>query len=148
MQLSARQRELFVGKDAGDIFPEYYVLRVNDFDSVVKTPLDEWIQFLKTGRIGDDATAKGLPEACEKLRVDSLSLIDRQAYVRDMEAQQYQHSVIWTSWYEGRMKGLEESRARGQKETDWENARKMKAKGYPIEDIVEMTGLTKDEVDL
>ena len=51
LQLSVRQRELFVGKNAGDIFPEYYVLRVNDFDKVAKTPLDEWIEFLKTGRI-------------------------------------------------------------------------------------------------
>lgn len=38
LQLSVRQRELFVGKDAGDIFPEYYVLRMNDFDSVAKPP--------------------------------------------------------------------------------------------------------------
>ena len=41
LRLSARQQEIFIGKDAGDIFPEYYVLRVNDFDRVAKTPLDE-----------------------------------------------------------------------------------------------------------
>ena len=46
LKLSARQQELFIGKDAGDIFSEYYVLRVNDFDKVAKTPLDEWIKKL------------------------------------------------------------------------------------------------------
>ena len=51
LKLSVRQRELFVGKDAGDVFPEYYVLRVNDFDTVARTPLDEWVKFLKTGEI-------------------------------------------------------------------------------------------------
>lgn len=51
LKLSARQQEIFTGKDAKDIFPEYYVLRVNDFDKVAKTPLDEWIKFLKTGEI-------------------------------------------------------------------------------------------------
>ena len=79
LQLSIRQRERFIGKDAGDIFPEYYVLRVNDFDKIAKTPLDEWIEFLKTGNIDSSATAKGLPEARERLRVDSLSDQDRRA---------------------------------------------------------------------
>ena len=77
LQLSVRQRELFVGKNAGDIFPEYYVLRVNDFDKVAKTPLDEWIEFLKTGVIEQTATAKGLPEARERLRVDALPPVRR-----------------------------------------------------------------------
>ena len=63
LRLSVRQREIFVGKEAGDLFPEYYVLRVNDFDKVAKTPLDEWIQFLKTGEIEGSSIAKGLPEA-------------------------------------------------------------------------------------
>ena len=67
LKLSTRQREQFVKQEAGDIFPEYYVLRVNEFDELAKTPLDEWIYFLKTGEIDEHATAKGLPEAREKL---------------------------------------------------------------------------------
>lgn len=51
LQLSVRQKELFVGKEAGDIFPEYYVLKVNEFDQIARTPLDEWVRFLKTGEI-------------------------------------------------------------------------------------------------
>ena len=116
LQLSIRQRERFIGKDAGDIFPEYYVLRVNDFDKIAKTPLDEWIEFLKTGNIDSSATAKGLPEARERLRVDSLSDQDRRAYIHDMEALRYQRSVIKTGWYEGRAEGLKEGRAEGRAE--------------------------------
>lgn len=135
LQLSVRQRELFVGKDAGDIFPEYYVLRVNDFDTVAKTPLDEWIQFLKTGRIEEDATAKGLPEAREKLRVDCLPPADRQAYKRDMEALRYQRSVIKTGWYEGRAEGI------------LETARNLKKLGMDATLIAQATGLSADEID-
>ncbi len=80
LKLSVRQQELFIGKDAGDIFPEYYVLRVNDFDKVAKTPLDEWIKFLKTGEIDKEATAKGLPEARERLRIDTLPDVEKRAY--------------------------------------------------------------------
>lgn len=135
LQLSVRQRELFVGKDAGDIFPEYYVLRVNDFDTVAKTPLDEWIQFLKTGRIEEDATAKGLPEAREKLRVDCLPPADRQAYKRDMEALRYQRSVIKTGWYEGRAEGI------------LETARNLKKLGMDATLIAQATGLSADEIE-
>lgn len=134
LQLSVRQRELFVGKDAGDIFPGYYVLRVNDFDTVAKTPLDEWIQFLKTGRIEEDATAKGLPEAREKLRVDCLPPADRQAYKRDMEALRYQRSVIKTGWYEGRAEGI------------LETARNLKKLGMDATLIAQATGLSADEI--
>ena len=120
LRLSVRQQELFVGKVAGDVFPEYYVLRVNDFDKVAKTPLDEWVRFLKTGEIDAAAKAKGLPEARERLRIDSLSVAERRAYVRDMEALRYQRSVIKTGWddghREGRKEGLAEGRAEGRAE--------------------------------
>lgn len=116
LKLSVRQRELFIGKDAGDIFPEYYVLRVNDFDKVAKTPLDEWIKFLKTGEIDSSATAKGLPEARERLRIDSLSEAEKRAYVNHMEALRYQRSVIKTGIIEGRAEGRAQGLAEGRAE--------------------------------
>lgn len=138
LKLSVRQREVFVGREAGDIFPEYYVLRVNDFDKVAKTPLDEWVQFLKTGEIDRTATAKGLPEARERLRVDSLSAPEKQAYYRDMEAQRYQRSVIKTGWYEGIAKGRQEERQ--------SNARNLKQLGVSPEIIAKATGLSLEEI--
>ena len=170
LQLSVRQREIFVGKDAGDIFPEYYVLRVNDFDKVAKTPLDEWIEFLKTGSIDQSATAKGLPEARERLRVDSLPDVDKRAYIRDMEALRYQRSVIKTGWYEGRAEGRKEGRAEGRKEglaegeakgraaakaesaLEMKNrlkemAKRMKDAGMSTEAIVGFTQLTPEEIE-
>ena len=170
LQLSIRQRERFIGKDAGDIFPEYYVLRVNDFDKIAKTPLDEWIEFLKTGNIDSSATAKGLPEARERLRVDSLSDQDRRAYIHDMEALRYQRSVIKTGWYEGRAEGLKEGRAEGRAEGLAEGeakgraeakaesekemalrmremAKKMKEAGMPVETIAHFTQLALEEIE-
>ena len=129
LQLSVRQRELFVGKEAGDIFPEYYVLRVNEFDRIAKTPLDEWIKFLKTGEIDKNATAKGLPEAREKLRIDSLPEAEKRAYYRDMEAIRYQRSVIKTGWYEGRAEGRAEGRVEGRAEGRAEGLKEGKDEG-------------------
>ena len=106
LKLSTRQREQFVKQEAGDIFPEYYVLRVNEFDELAKTPLDEWIYFLKTGEIDEHATAKGLPEAREKLRIDKLSPSEKGQYYAHMEALRYQkmdrRACGWTSGRQSR----------------------------------------------
>lgn len=155
LKLSARQQEIFTGKDAKDIFPEYYVLRVNDFDKVAKTPLDEWIKFLKTGEIDKEATAKGLPEARERLRIDTLPDAEKRAYYRDMEALRYQRSVIKTGWdeghtegfKEGRAKGRAEGRAEGEKMKAKEVAKRMKEMGLSVKDIIQCTGLTHGEIE-
>lgn len=155
LRLSARQQEIFTGKDAKDIFPEYYVLRVNDFDKVAKTPLDEWIKFLKTGEIDKEATAKGLPEARERLRIDTLPDVEKRAYYRDMEALRYQRSVIKTGWdeghtegfKEGKAKGRAEGRAEGEKMKAKEVAKRMKEMGLSVKDIIQCTGLTHGEIE-
>ena len=155
LKLSVRQQELFIGKDAGDIFPEYYVLRVNDFDKVAKTPLDEWIKFLKTGEIDKEATAKGLPEARERLRIDTLPDAEKRAYYRDMEALRYQRSVIKTGWdeghtegfKEGKAKGRAEGRAEGEKMKAKEVAKRMKEMGLSVKNIIQCTGLTHEEIE-
>ena len=122
LKLSVRQNEKFFGKKeldimkrkgAGDVFPEYYVLRVNDFDKVAKTPLDEWIEFLKTGNISEKATAAGLVEARECLRVDSLSVHDKQAYYRHMESVRHMKSLFETSRDEGYQEGMNLGMAKG-----------------------------------
>ena len=151
LKLSVRQQELFIGKDAGDIFPEYYVLRVNDFDKVAKTPLDEWIKFLKTGEIDKEATAKGLLEARERLRIDTLPDAEKRAYYRDMEALRYQRSVIKTGWDEGHTEGFKEGKAKGRAEGEKmkakEVAKRMKEMGLSVKDIIQCTGLTHGEIE-
>ena len=162
LKLSTRQREQFVKQEAGDIFPEYYVLRVNEFDELAKTPLDQWIYFLKTGEIDEHATAKGLPEAREKLRIDRLSPSEKSQYYAHMEALRYQRSVIETGWIEGHAegraegiaegraesiaKGREEGIAEGQNLEKRQIAANLKKQGLPIEIIANCTGLSPEEI--
>lgn len=159
LKLSVRQNEKFFGnkeldvmkrKAASDLFPEYYVLRVNDFDKVATTPLDEWIEFLKTGNISAKAKAAGLPEARERLRVDALSDKDKQAYYRHMESVRHMKSLFDTSRDEGNEegmdKGLAKGLAKGRSERAKEIAKQLKAMGLTTEQIAQATGLTLDEI--
>ena len=175
LKLSIRQNEKFFGikddklelrKSPGDLFPEYYILRVNDFDKVATTPLDEWIEFLKTGSISSKATAAGLPEARERLRVDSLSQKDKQAYFRHLEAVRHMKSLFDTSRdegyqdgltegiikgeakgrAEGRIEGRAEGRAEGRVEEKKEIALNLLAYNTPIDIIAKSTGLSIEEI--
>ena len=60
--------------------PEYYILRVNQFNDIAKNSLDEWIYFLKNEEIKDKFRAKGLDRAKEVLDVMKLGDKDRAVY--------------------------------------------------------------------
>ena len=135
LMLSKKQREMFDREKAGDVFPEYYVLKVNDFDSVAKTPLDEWIDFLKTGNIDDRYTAKGLPEAREKLRIDRLPDEERRAYIREMERRMVENDAMKSSHIDGVDEGIKRV------------ATNLKRDGMPIEKISQMTGLSEQDIE-
>jgi predicted transposase/invertase (TIGR01784 family) len=113
LRLSVRQQEQFRCAAAGDIFPEYYILRVDEFNKVAVTPLDEWFLFLKTGEISDNATAPGLPEAKERLRRDKMTKEEQCEYDAHIENLRYQRSVIQTCIIEGKAEGLIEGKAEG-----------------------------------
>ena len=72
LKLSKRQKEVFKRKNVWDIFPEYYLLRVNKFDEEVKEPLQEWISFLKTGEIPKSYTAQGLATGLSESEIAKL----------------------------------------------------------------------------
>ena len=65
LQLSPFQKQTFKADEVSQLYPEYYILKVNDFDRWSKVPLEQWIYFLNTGEIPEDATAPGLSEARE-----------------------------------------------------------------------------------
>ena len=138
LKLSARQRELYGGEEPGDLMPEYYVLKVNNFNDVAKDTLDEWISFLKTGEIPEHPKAKGLAEAKERLRVDSLPEDERRAYYRDLKQRMDLNGVMNSKYIDGKDEGIKEEKVN--------IARMMKAKNYPRADIVEMTGLSAEEI--
>jgi predicted transposase/invertase (TIGR01784 family) len=142
LPLSAKQHQLLGGKEPGDVMPEYYVLKVNGFDAVAQDRLDEWISFLKTGDIKDSFTAKGLAEARERLRVDSLPDDERREFFRELERQMVENDVMDSKYIDGKDEGLKE----GKKEREKEIAQEMKADGIPFATIIKYTGLSEEEI--
>ncbi|MCW3808033.1 hypothetical protein [Plebeiibacterium marinum] len=140
LKLSAKQTELLGGKiEPFQIFPEYYVIKVNKFDDVAKDTLDEWIYYLKNNEIKDEFTAKGIEKAKELWRVDKLSEDEQKNYFRHIEDLRYGASMAWT------MKVDAEDRVKKQKAI--EIARTLLEKGISKDIIKDSTGLSDSEID-
>jgi predicted transposase/invertase (TIGR01784 family) len=108
LRLSGAQRKVF-GKDtAADVYPEYYLLKINNFDDVAKDTLDEWIYFLKHNVIRDEFKAKGMSMAREILQRDNLTPEEQKAYDYMMRLRSEDLSAIASSKLEGRIEGREE----------------------------------------
>ncbi len=150
LKLSKKQQEVFRKKNVWDIFPEYFLLRVNKFDEEVKEPLQEWISFLKTGDIPQNYTAQGLDKAREVMRVSELDDEERKAYERYIDSIRISKSVAKSYDYLGYSRGLEEGekkgRAEGRAEALLNTVRKAKAMGMDVEQIALLTGLSADEI--
>lgn len=116
LQLSHKQKERFQREKVADIYPEYYLLKVNQFDDVAKDSLDEWIYFLKNEEIKDEFQARGLRQAKETLDVLQLPDAERRAYDVYLEDLRYQASMYFSSYGDGKYDGLKEGRAAGLKE--------------------------------
>ncbi|MDR0691724.1 MAG: Rpn family recombination-promoting nuclease/putative transposase [Prevotellaceae bacterium] len=102
LQLSVSQRKVFGIQEAGDIYPEYYILKVNNFNDVAKDRLDEWIYFLKHNAVKDEFKAKGLDKAREVLARDRLSAEDRREYDYLEKIRSHNLSMIASAKDEGR----------------------------------------------
>ena len=162
LKLSPFQQQTFKVSEVSQLYPEYYILKVNDFDKWSKVPLEQWIYFLNTGEIPDDATAPGLPEARERLKLDTLSKAELEAYYRHLDNVVILRDNINTErmegraegraeghaegLVEGRAEGLVEGRAEGADEKNRENARNMKQIGLSVDVIRQVTGLSEDEI--
>jgi len=141
--LSAKQTEFLEKKEPYEIFPEYFVIKVNQFNDIAKNTLDEWIYYLKNNEIKEGFTAKGINKARELWRLDTLSEEEQKKYQRHLEDLRYGASMAWT------MKVDEEDRIRKEGETKnaIKVAKKMKKSGMEISLISEMTGLPMEEIE-
>ena len=138
LKINTRDKGIIKIKTPEEIFPEYFIIRVNEFNKVAKTPLEEWIDYLKSGHIKEDTTAPGLQEARQKLQYLKMDKAERKAYDRHIDNIMVQNDVLDTAKMEGRAEGLQD----GKKTV----ARNLKAMGMDIEAIAKATGLGKEEI--
>ena len=103
--MTAKQKELFEAKTAGELYPEYYLLDVTNFNDVATDTLDEWIYYLKNSKIKDDFVAKGMKEVREYLDYEALSPEEKRQYEKAIDKRLGWDSAIYSAKEEGRDEG-------------------------------------------
>ncbi len=165
LKISDKEENVLKMKTPDKLFPEYFIIRVNEFNQVAKTPLEEWIEYLKSGKISDSTDAPGLKEAKQKLQYLKMTKEERTAYDKHIDDIMIQNDVLDTAkieglaegraiglaegraegraigLQEGRAEGLAEGRAEGNNEGKTEVAINLKRMGMSDDDISKVTGL-------
>ena len=175
LELNPFQKEKFEVDTVSQLFPEYYILKVNDFDKVAKSPIEEWIYYFKTGTLPENASAPGLDKVRELLRIDQMSEAERKAYEYHLYDMARLHDTVTSGYEEGRFegrlagmaegraegraeglaeglaegkrKGIEEGMAKGKQEEKILNARNLKRLGISLDIIAKATGLSPKEIN-
>ena len=101
LQLSAREQNVYKLQQIEKLYPEYYIIKVNQFDGLAKNGLDEWIYFFKNDEIKADFKAKGLGEAKEKLNIlnfNKKELAEYESFIKDWR---YENSLVVSNYESG-----------------------------------------------
>lgn len=147
LELSPFQKQTFKVDKVSQLYPEYYILKVNDFNRVAKTPLEEWIYYLNTGNVPEHATAPGLDKVKEQLKLDRMSREELNAYYKHLDNIVILRDNIMTERAEGRAEGIEEGMEKGKNEEKRAIARNLKSLGLSSEQIQAATGLSVKEIE-
>ena len=154
LKLNASQADLYKTKQIESIYPEYYLIRVKNFNDVAKDTLDQWIYFLKNEEVHDNFQAKGLAEAKDVLDYLKFSPEERRSYQRYQESLHYQASLYETNYtaakiegiIEGKIEGKLEGKIEGKIEEKRDIAKALKANQVALAIIMASTGLSEEEI--
>jgi len=156
--LNERQKELYGKEQIENIYPEYYIIKINKFDDIAKDSLDEWIYFLKNGEVKKEFKARGLEKANEEMSVMKLDEEERKNYERHIEQKRYENSMITSKYKEGKLegrqegreegmaKGRQEGRQEGREEERKKTIKKMLKSGMQPQEIAEILGVAEEKI--
>ena len=113
LELDIRQQKQYGKIQINHIYPEYYLIRLNNFNSIATTSLDEWIYFLKNEEIKDDFKAKGIQKAKKSFSILSMTEAEQEAYARYQDDLRYQASLVESNYGLGLREGREAGRVEG-----------------------------------
>ena len=149
LQLSQAQKEKFLYDEVYEIYPEYYVIKINAFNDIAKSTLDEWIYFFKHSEVPKNFKAKGLQEVQEKMRIERLSPQEKADYERHQLNLVSERNIIDTAKIEGRMEGRVEGEAIGREKGEAigrEKEKNLQALKNLLQLIIEIPDLSNEKL--
>lgn len=97
-----------------NIFPEYYLIRVESFPDLIAEGLDEWIYMLKHESVRSEFSSKNIQKAGEKLDFLKMNPKNKKQYERYLMNLVSERDIINTAKEEGREEGRDEGIDQGE----------------------------------
>ena len=120
-------------------------------DGILNKNLEDWLKFIDNQNVTDVKDDK-IIKAISKMNLFRGDEVMKAIYEAELKARFDKIEYINEGKEEGKKEGLNEGikkgREEGLKEKSIEIARNMLKKGYKIEDIAEISGLSKEEINL
>ncbi|MEA3227580.1 MAG: Rpn family recombination-promoting nuclease/putative transposase [Campylobacterota bacterium] len=138
LKLNEKQKELYRVDDVENIYPEFYLIKIRNFNDKSKDTLDEWINFLKNETIPDNVSAKGLIKAKETLDYLKMNDDERVEYEHYQKSLHDQASAYESTYIIGSIDGAKKEKL--------EIATNLLKANINIEIIKSSTGLTDEEL--
>jgi len=125
--------------------------KFNKTEDELETMFDKWLFVLRNlSRLFERPKAlqeRVFTKLFEQAEIARFSPEERRGYEDSVKAYRDINNAINTAKKEAKAEGLVEGEAIGAQKTARENARKMKSKGFSVEDIAEVTGLSIEEIE-
>ncbi|MGX6959690.1 MAG: hypothetical protein ACIPMY_00135 [Rickettsia endosymbiont of Pentastiridius leporinus] len=128
--------------DAYNVFPEYFVISVPNFNYIVKDELDEWLYAVKHSEVKEDFKSPYMKKVAERLNILKMTIKEQIIYRAYMNKSFKERDYIVSAEEKGLEKGLEQ----GIKQKALRTAKKMLADNEPIVKIVKYTDLSIEEI--
>jgi predicted transposase/invertase (TIGR01784 family) len=132
----------------------YVYLEMPKFDkaeSELVSMYDKWLFVLKNlTRLMERPAAlqeRVFTRLFEQAEIARFTPDESRIYEESLKQYRDMHNVVNSAERRGREEGRREGRREGRMDAKREAARKMKARGYPIADIAEITGLSVEDIE-
>ena len=113
LELNEKQKELYQADKLEKLYPEFYLIKIKNFNDTAKDTLDEWINFLKNEEIAENPKAKGLLKAKETLDYLKMDDKERAEYNNFQKNLHDQASAYESTYVIGKIEGHKEGREVG-----------------------------------
>jgi len=142
LTLSPAEENLYHTIEIAKVYPEYYIIKVNQFDVLSDEPIDHWINFFKNQEVKEGTKARGLKEAMIELNVMKLNEEERLEYESYIKDWRDDYATIVGNYNKGKIEGKIE----GEIEERIKVVKNLHKKGMTISFISEITGLNEGEI--
>lgn len=113
LKLSVFQKEIFEKSTPQELFPEYYLIKINNFNDVSRSPLEDWLYYFKNSELPSACDKKILSLLSEHLKYDAMDAKEKQDYKKFNKNKLVWDATIDTAFKDGFMKGERRGEKKG-----------------------------------